>query len=98
MVKVTCGKCNGIGRIDVYSHVLGGVCFSCDGRGHREVKRVSKPSVRYLVSAVERDTGKRITPFALRARSEAQALRIARTTLAGGTGYFPESAEVTVAK
>ncbi len=30
---VPCGRCGGKGRIDAFSHVLGGVCFGCNGHG-----------------------------------------------------------------
>lgn len=33
-VRETCGRCGGSGRIPGFSHVVGGVCFTCDGAGH----------------------------------------------------------------
>lgn len=36
---VTCPKCDGLGKINFYSHVQGGVCFKCAGSGQvKEVK------------------------------------------------------------
>lgn len=37
-----CPKCGGTGRIWVFSHVEGGVCFKCDGSGVTEKPRVEK--------------------------------------------------------
>lgn len=34
-----CYKCDGAGRIDAFSHVLGGVCFACGGTGHKLTAR-----------------------------------------------------------
>jgi DnaJ-class molecular chaperone len=31
VVKVTCDRCNGVGRIPRYNHVEGGICFKCRG-------------------------------------------------------------------
>jgi len=39
-----CGKCNKAsaikGKIDVYTHVFGGVCFRCNGAGETKTKKV----------------------------------------------------------
>ena len=39
--KNTCGRCNGVGRINAYSHVYGGVCFGCGGSGTKLTRRGS---------------------------------------------------------
>ena len=31
--KKACPKCNGSGYISIYSHIKGGECFACNGRG-----------------------------------------------------------------
>jgi hypothetical protein len=35
----TCHKCDGSGHIRAFSHILGGVCFTCAGSGRVEVRR-----------------------------------------------------------
>jgi predicted RNase H-like nuclease (RuvC/YqgF family) len=37
-VKIECTKCHGKGTIRAYASVKSGVCFSCEGSGHHEVK------------------------------------------------------------
>jgi len=37
--KNTCGRCNGVGRINAYSHVYGGVCFGCNGVGTKLTRK-----------------------------------------------------------
>lgn len=34
-----CGRCSNTGRIPTFSHVAGGVCFGCGGKGFRFTKR-----------------------------------------------------------
>lgn len=36
----TCGHCGGLGHIDAYKHINGGVCFSCSGSGKKQVEAV----------------------------------------------------------
>jgi hypothetical protein len=50
MVKVECGKCMGKGHITAFSHVQGGVCFSCGGTGYHLRKSTPKPSKKYSFS------------------------------------------------
>jgi hypothetical protein len=33
--KKECRRCSGYGRIDAYTHIKGGVCFSCNGSGKK---------------------------------------------------------------
>ena len=32
-VRVTCDRCNGVGRIPEYKHIENGICFKCRGVG-----------------------------------------------------------------
>jgi hypothetical protein len=68
---IKCGKCEGKGEIACYRAILGGTCFACQGRGTKEVAASWKPSRSY--SCVYAGKGL----FAVRAKSEAQALRLA---------------------
>jgi DnaJ-class molecular chaperone len=39
-----CGKCNGRGRLEMFNHISGGVCFQCEGTGkagHFSSRRVT---------------------------------------------------------
>lgn len=96
-VKVVCGRCDGKGEIPAYRGVLGGICFACKGAGHRMQKNAQRISPRWVVSAVRREDGQRIDVCEWKAPNEVRALARARTQLAGGTGYYPESAEVRLA-
>lgn len=42
----TCGKCDGVGRMNWCSHVMNGVCFWCKGTGRVTVKEYSAPEKR----------------------------------------------------
>ena len=33
-IETICMKCDGVGRILAFSHVLNGLCFWCEGTGH----------------------------------------------------------------
>ena len=33
--KKECRRCSGQGRIDAYTHIKGGVCYSCNGSGKK---------------------------------------------------------------
>lgn len=33
-----CYRCGGLGKIQIFSHVLGGVCFACQGTGKQKTK------------------------------------------------------------
>jgi DnaJ-class molecular chaperone len=37
VLLVTCGRCNGKGKLSAYSNVRGGVCFNCGGAGRVEM-------------------------------------------------------------
>ena len=36
-IKTDCPKCSGTGHIRAFSHIKGGSCFSCDGRGYHVI-------------------------------------------------------------
>lgn len=42
MHKVNCTRCSGKGTLKQFSHVLGGTCFKCSGRGFTHVKSALK--------------------------------------------------------
>ena len=33
-----CGRCNGVGRLNAYGHVMNGVCFGCGGSGTKATR------------------------------------------------------------
>jgi len=37
--QITCGRCNGKGRITAYSGIYGGVCFGCNGSGTKFTRK-----------------------------------------------------------
>lgn len=89
-----CSRCEGRGRISHHANVLGGVCFKCGGSGTQKSKpRVSK-SFSWNVYADERVSGARVHVFRVAAATGEAALQKARSQLARGTGYLPESAHV----
>ena len=49
LVKVECMKCSGTGYIRAFNHVMGGVCFSCGGKGYKMMKSIPKPTKSYYV-------------------------------------------------
>lgn len=88
-----CSRCNGFGTIQHHANVLGGVCFKCHGKGTQKNVPASKAQ-KWSVTAAERETGERLSVFFVRAKSEENALAVARATLARGNGFLPESATV----
>lgn len=55
---VTCSRCDGVGRLEAYSGVHGGVCFKCNGsgsvltpKGRAAKKRVDEVQKRVCVKA-----------------------------------------------
>lgn len=54
MAKLDCNKCGGEGNLFMFSHVKGGVCFSCKGTGKKHTKkRIKIISTVYAVSCEE---------------------------------------------
>ena len=51
-LEIECPKCNGTGHIPAYSHIHGGVCFRCDGRGKVHANTSDFQSDLYLDFAV----------------------------------------------
>jgi hypothetical protein len=54
-----CPKCNGIGHIQGYAHIAGGVCFQCKGEGrlaYRPTAKFVEPHPELLVPAHLRAT------------------------------------------
>lgn len=78
-VADTCPRCGGKGTIDAYRHVVGGVCFECEGR----------PAEPYTITAkaLRAKERKRAQGIASRERAAArkQAERVARMEQAGTT-------------
>ncbi|MCP3669979.1 MAG: hypothetical protein GY814_06020 [Gammaproteobacteria bacterium] len=43
--NIKCMDCGGAGKIQAFSHISGGICFSCDGTGREDIataKQVAK--------------------------------------------------------
>lgn len=103
-IKVPCTKCSGDGDIRAFRHVMGGVCFSCGGKGYKMVSKSYKPSILFHieVTCVSSDgcslePGQRGVAYNINARSPAEALRKAKTKWLGARCYpnlwfDPESA------
>lgn len=65
-----CEKCGGSGNIAAFRGVAGGTCFKCNGTGV-QAKKTAQPNKNYACIY----NGQ--TLFAKKAKSEAQALRLA---------------------
>ncbi len=51
-MKKECNKCCGTGIVDTCKHVMGGICFSCNGTGIKHTKKRTKiTSIIYIVSS-----------------------------------------------
>ena len=81
-----CLRCNGNGRISVYSNVLGGVCFKCAGTGKQKGKP-SAPALQWAVFFLEVATGAPGHAYNVTGKTAAEAIRKARATL----GRAPEA-------
>lgn len=86
-IKTPCTKCFGKGHIRAFSHVQGGVCFSCGGAGYRMVSANHKPSILFAIEVTcvraegcTLEVGQRGVVFNVKARTAAEALRKARVT------------------
>lgn len=84
MIRVSCVKCDGSGYIKAFDHVVGGVCFSCSGKGYRMMKREPVPSKSYSFSFLWTDpespnykNGEFCRCFYKKAKSEKAAEKIA---------------------
>lgn len=95
MIKVECGKCGGKGEIRCFSHVAGGTCFACGGKGYSLQKSAPKASIKFAISAALRETGEIVSPvFWINARSEAEAIRKATARISDGNAYNPDTVAV----
>lgn len=84
-----CTRCNGKGRLPIFSGVLGGVCFKCKGTG-KQTAKPAKPSVKWAVLGTDRMTGERARLYNVKATSEQAAIEKARNTYAGASSAFKE--------
>lgn len=108
-IKTPCTKCFGKGNIRAFSHVQGGVCFSCGGAGYKMVSKSYKPSILFAieVTCVSSDgcslkPGQRGVAYNIKARTAAEALRKAKGKWLGARCYpnlwfDPASAEAVPA-
>lgn len=82
-----CWRCEGKGRIQAYSHVVGGTCFKCHGTGRQKTKPRSS-SIKFAVFALNRETGKMERIYNMSARSSAVAIRCAETSYGNASSTF----------
>lgn len=105
MAKFECPKCSGgSGHIKAFSHVMGGVCFKCGGKGYVEQKtKPAKPMLEWSVGATnaakshpqDHEAGVCVFPiFTIKASTEAAALKKATEKLSKGSAYIASSAFV----
>lgn len=98
MNKYPCPRCtNGTGIIKAFSHVKGGVCFKCDGKGFVMLKSApAKPLPKWRVGAINKlqshpgdhPVGAVVFPiFSVAARTEEAAIKKAAEKLSRGNGY-----------
>lgn len=84
-----CTRCNGQGRLPIFSGVLGGTCFKCKGSG-KQAAKPGKPSVKWAVLGTDRTTGERALLYYAKAKTEQTAIEKARNTYAGASSAFKE--------
>lgn len=87
-----CPRCvNGTGRISAFSHVKGGICFKCGGRGKITLKRKPRPSMRFVAMQDFGDGRGFVMTFFFKARSQAEADRKLSAKLEGkGRPYYAQ--------
>ena len=85
MITFECPRCLGKGHIKAFTHVLGGVCFKCNGTG--TVTQKAKPSTSTLFRvSIETIEGSTLSPvFNKKGRTAAACLKAAQKQLARGT-------------
>lgn len=71
-----CSRCRGNGRLNAFSHVIGGVCFKCGGTGTQATKPTESLPL-FAVMFVNRATGAATRIYNLRARTSALAMKVA---------------------
>lgn len=89
-ITYTCSRCNGTGRLTVFSNVLGGVCFKCNGCGKQRHKPAT-PSAMWAVFGHDRNTGESRRLYNVRAKTEQAAIEKARNTMAGASSAFKDT-------
>lgn len=85
-----CSRCGGSGRLSVFGHVLGGTCFKCNGTGKQRHKP-AQPAVKWAVFGLERETGRFLRLYNVKARTAEQAIEKARDTFAGASTLFKDA-------
>lgn len=90
MLTVTyeCDRCQGRGKIQAFTHVIGGTCFKCRGTGRLKRKPAKSSSVLYAVFGVNRESGKPARLYNVKAKNPEQAVKKARVTYAGASSAF----------
>ena len=89
MTAYPCSRCAGTGRLNVFSHVLGGTCFKCNGTGTQRHKPAA-PSVKWAVFGHGSASGDSRRLFNVTAKSEAEAILKARKAYDGASVLFKE--------
>mgnify|MGYP000870851073 FL=1 len=84
-----CARCNGKGRLPIFSNVLGGVCFKCKGSG-KQASKPGKTSVKWAVLGIERMTGERVRLYNVKAANEKAAIEKARDIYSGASAAFKD--------
>lgn len=72
-----CSRCDGEGRVWIFSHVYAGVCFQCGGSGKQKTKPRAK-AVKWAVFGHCRNTGKVGRIYNVSAPTQAAAINKAR--------------------
>lgn len=94
MIKVECIKCGGKGNIKAFSGIDGGRCFSCAGKGYKMQKSASKILPKFCIGAMTKEGEFVNRVIWVKAKNEEQAIQKAKSQLACGNGYIPETAAV----
>lgn len=84
-----CTRCNGKGRLPIFSNVLGGVCFKCKGSG-KQASKPGKPSVKWAVLGIDRMTGERARLYNVKAKNEQGAIEKAKATYVRASTEFKD--------
>lgn len=88
-VAYECTRCNGQGRLPIFSGVLGGICFKCKGSG-KQAAKPGRASVKWAVLGTDRTTGERARLYNVTARSELAAIEKARDTYSRASAAFKD--------
>lgn len=90
MTTYTCPRCNGSGRLTVFSNVLGGTCFRCDGKGALRTKPAS-PTPKWAVFGQHRETGAWVRLYNVTAKTKDGAIERARDTYASASSDWKDT-------